>query len=164
MTTKIIPFRPSSDLFITLSLPFLLYDLTTPGIYAILSLDDISKGDIYAAMNKDLDILEFLPLTEATYFILLSLSAEPSHGYAIMKDVEVLSGGRVIFSTSTLYTALKRLLESQWIERVPEEDAGGRERKPYALTRLGGRVLQAEVVRLGELLSAAELRQVEGRA
>jgi DNA-binding PadR family transcriptional regulator len=115
-------------------------------------------------MNTSLDFRDSLPLTEATYFILLSLSARPRHGYAIIKDVDALSGGRVVFSTSTLYSALKRLLASRWIERVPDADPDGRERKPYALTRLGRRLLEAEVARLQALLSAAELRVVEGRA
>ena len=51
------------------------------------------------------------PLTEPTYFILLSLSPKPKHGYAIMKDVKELSKSRVILSTGTLYGALKRLLD-----------------------------------------------------
>ncbi len=31
-----------------------------------------------------------LPITEATFFILLSLSSVPKHGYAIMTEVEAL--------------------------------------------------------------------------
>ena len=67
-----------------------------------------------------------LPLTETTFYILLSLSPGSSHGYAILKDVERLSEGRLVLSTGTLYGALKRLLERDWIERVPavEGEAG----------------------------------------
>lgn len=100
-----------------------------------------------------------LPLTEATYFILLSLAPGPAHGYAIMKDVQVLSGGRVSLSTGTLYGALKRLLEIEWILRVDEPgDNNGRERKAYRLTEIGLAVLSAEVERLNLLISAAERR------
>ena len=53
------------------------------------------------------DISANLPLTEATYFILLSLALGPRHGYLIMKDVRSLSRGRVTLSTGTLYGALK---------------------------------------------------------
>src|SRR5690349_20410034 len=79
------------------------------------------------------------PLTEATFFILLSLAPAPQHGYGIMKDVEALSQGRVAFSTGTLYGALKRLLEQGWIERFdnPEASESGRPRKDYKLTDLG---------------------------
>ena len=39
------------------------------------------------------DILTHLPLREPTFYILLSLSPGPKHGYAILKDVEELSEG-----------------------------------------------------------------------
>ncbi len=103
-----------------------------------------------------------LPLTEATYYILLSLAQGARHGYAIMKDVRALSRERVVLSTGTLYGALKRLLEMEWILRVdePEADGNGRERKLYNLTRLGRRVLEAEVARLDALLESARRQSV----
>ena len=105
--------------------------------------------------------LEKSPLTEATYFIMLSLSQEARHGYAIMKDVQILSDERVVLSTGTLYGALKRLLEQGWIKRVEEDfnsDDSGRIRKAYALTNRGRRTLEAEVSRLHVLIDAAKLR------
>lgn len=42
-------------------------------------------------MTTQIDIQASLPLTEVTYFILLSLAPEPKHGYAIMKDVQARS-------------------------------------------------------------------------
>lgn len=104
-----------------------------------------------------------LPLTEATYFILLSLSPEPKHGYAIMKDVVGLSQGRINFSTGTLYGTIKRLLEQGWIERVEESvsDNNGQVWKAYGLTELGNRILRAEVARLNALVQVAHLRMNE---
>ncbi|MGB8212285.1 MAG: helix-turn-helix transcriptional regulator [Anaerolineales bacterium] len=107
------------------------------------------------------EIHAYLPLTETTFFILLSLSPFPKHGYAVAKDVQLLSNSRVVLSTSTLYTALKRLLEDGWIERAGEEpdpDETGRPRKVYALTGLGRRILAAETRRLQSLVAAAQLR------
>ena len=105
------------------------------------------------------------PLTEATYLILLSLVPAPKHGYAIMKDVQSLSEGRVTLSTGTLYGVLKRLLEQGWIERVDEmvgipapENPPGRSRKSYTLTRMGKIVLNTETHRLQALVSAAQKR------
>jgi DNA-binding PadR family transcriptional regulator len=105
-----------------------------------------------------------LPLTEATFFILLSLAPEPNHGYAIMKDVHQLSQGRVMLSTGTLYSALKRLLEQGWIRRngAPEDNSNGRLRKTYSLTSLGKHILQAEVQRLEGLVSASQSRPIKG--
>jgi DNA-binding PadR family transcriptional regulator len=103
------------------------------------------------------------PLTEATFFILLSLSPAPKHGYAIMKEVKVLSNGRIVFSTGTLYGALRRLLEQGWIKRVsdPEPNHTDRERKAYALTDKGRKMVNAEIERLKSLLRTAQQRTSE---
>src|SRR5512147_2522473 len=98
-----------------------------------------------------IDPLSYLPLTEPTFYILLSLAPGKKHGYAIMKDVKELSKARVNLSTSTLYTAVGRLLDQELIERLSAEEqdtAPGLPRKFYALTRLGRRVLAAETNRL----------------
>ncbi len=108
------------------------------------------------------DISSNLPLTEGTYFILLSLTPRPKHGYAIMKDVRLLSKERVNLSTGTLYGAIKRLLELGWILRIddPSNNGSKRERKVYRISDLGRHVLEAEVNRLNSLVTAAELRAV----
>lgn len=104
--------------------------------------------------------ISYLPLTEPTFYILLSLAPGKKHGYAILKDVKHLSKERVNLSTSTLYTAVGRLLDQALIERLDEdEDPGpGLPRKSYALTELGKRVLEAETVRLQGMLREARLR------
>src|SRR5215208_2402239 len=104
-----------------------------------------------------------LPLSEQTYFILLSLQSEPKHGYAVAKDIQSLSKGRVILSVSTLYTTLKRLLDDGWIRLLDEVPQGpGKPRKIYEITRKGGNVLVSEIQRLNTLVSAARLQGVEG--
>ena len=109
---------------------------------------------------------EHSPLSEATLFILLSLSGEPRHGYAIMKDVERMSQGRVKLSTGTLYGALRRLLEEGWIRRAGDTPASetGRVRKVYVLTDLGQRILNAEVARRKMLVTTAHLRMAPGQS
>jgi DNA-binding PadR family transcriptional regulator len=106
------------------------------------------------------DILSQLPLREPTFFILLSLSPGPKHGYAIMKEVESLSEGRLKLSTGTLYGAIKRLLDRGWILRVddPIPNSTGRERKAYVLTIQGRRVLNAEIERIQKLVSVAQVQ------
>lgn len=112
-------------------------------------------------MTSD-SILENLPLTESTLYILLSLAPGEKHGYAIMKDVETISKGRINLGTGTLYGALKRLLEQEWIERIEVDSSDQRERKAYKLTELGHRVLTAETQRLQSLANLAQLRLQEG--
>jgi len=104
-----------------------------------------------------------LPLTEPTLLILLGLSPGPKHGYAIMKEVETLSEGRVRLSTGTLYGALKRLLDEGWIVRVdaPEPNVTDRKRKAYMLTDRGRNMLRAEIDRLRKLMAVASVRVVE---
>jgi DNA-binding PadR family transcriptional regulator len=105
-----------------------------------------------------------IPLREPTFLILLSLAPGPRHGYAILKEVESLSEGRVKLSTGTLYGAIERLLEQGWINRVddPIPNDTNRERKAYELTELGQRVLNAEIARLQKLVSVAKSRIAEG--
>jgi DNA-binding PadR family transcriptional regulator len=97
------------------------------------------------------------PLTEPVFLILLSLAERPRHGYALLKDIEVLSDGRTRMSTGTLYGALRRLLEEQWIERFEQEDTS-REKQAYRLTAAGRRQLHAELGRMKQLTQAANAR------
>lgn len=69
------------------------------------------------------------PLTEAVYYILLSLT-EPLHGYGIMQKAEQLSSGRVRLAAGTLYGALNTLLGE--LDRLRELVANGE-------TLLGGK-------------------------
>ncbi len=98
-----------------------------------------------------------MPLTEPVLLILLSLADKPRHGYALMKDIEGLSNGRVVLSTGTLYGALRRLLEDDWIERYDQEDTS-REKQAYRLTSAGRRQLHAELARMKQLTRAASVR------
>lgn len=88
-------------------------------------------------------------LTEAVYYVLLSLQV-PRHGYGIMQFVQELSHNRVQLAAGTLYGALSSLVEKGWIEAV--EGASGR-KKEYVITIDGQSVLEAELVRLEELVA-----------
>lgn len=97
---------------------------------------------------------DYLPLTETSFFILLSLATTPKHGYGIIKEVEALSAGKVVLAAGTLYSALRRMLEDGWIKRLQEADykVDGRERKLYNLTDLGRRIFELETKRLQRLV------------
>jgi len=112
-------------------------------------------------MRGGLLLQELLPLTEAVFYILLSLSSGRKHGYAILKDISTLSSETLQVSTSTLYGALGRMQEQGLITRVEnrsDETGGpGLPRKAYELTELGRRLLEAELVRLQRQVQAAQL-------
>ncbi len=97
------------------------------------------------------------PLSEPGLLILLSLAGEPRHGYAILKDVEELSGNRVRMSTGTLYGAIRRFLEERWIERFREIEAP-RDRQAYRLTSKGLDVVAQEISRMKLLTRLATVR------
>jgi DNA-binding PadR family transcriptional regulator len=103
---------------------------------------------------SDNDPMETTPLTEPVFLVLLSLAQTPRHGYALLKDTEALSDGRVRLSTGTLYGVLRRLLESEWIERFETDDTS-RDKQSYRLTSLGRKFLQAELSRMKQLTRVA---------
>ena len=92
---------------------------------------------------------EKIALTEAVYYILLSLYS-PLHGYGIMQNVEALSAGRVRLAAGTLYGALNTLLEKSLISALPGE-ANSR-KKEYLITESGKNAINNEIIRLKELL------------
>jgi DNA-binding PadR family transcriptional regulator len=118
---------------------------------------------------------KLLPLTEASYYVLVSL-IEPRHGYGIMQNVAAISSNQVRLGPGTLYGALTNLRKQGLIERVKERAfaaevdpqakpgaptaapaaVGGQEsenerRKIYALTELGKKVVGLESRRLQAL-------------
>lgn len=101
---------------------------------------------------------ESIALTEAVYYILLSLYT-PLHGYGIMQKVEGLSGGRVRLAAGTLYGAINTMLEKGWIRALPGEASS--RKKEYEITGLGKTVAKGELDRLAELLYNGE--QIIGR-
>lgn len=95
---------------------------------------------------------EFLPLSQATYYILLSLR-EVRHGYAIMQDVEKISRGDVTMGPGTLYGALSKLEKQNVISKAVVNQ--GERRKYYELTEMGMEVLRLEYERLVSLVENA---------
>jgi DNA-binding PadR family transcriptional regulator len=89
------------------------------------------------------DTKKFLPLTEATYYIMLSL-IEPLHGYAVMQNVEQISQGTVKVGPGTLYGVFTALEQAGLIVKVKEEDR----RKSYTLTPKGKKVLLDQIKRM----------------
>lgn len=86
------------------------------------------------------------PMTEAMYYILLSL-AEPGYGYGMKKRIRELSRGRVDMGPGTLYGVLTRMKKDGWIEPAGDSEGDPR-RKIYRLTGLGKQELLGEYRRL----------------
>jgi DNA-binding PadR family transcriptional regulator len=93
---------------------------------------------------------------EPSLYILVSLSEGPKHGYAIMTDVEAISG--VPMGPGNLYGALARLERRGLIEAMEPEVR----RRPYRLTALGTRTLEAQLEHLGRFAQTG-LARLRGR-
>ena len=81
-------------------------------------------------------------LSQESILVLVSLADGPKHGYAMIQEIERLSGRR--FGPGTLYGAIARLERLGYIEPLASEDR----RVPYRLTRNGSRVLATELADL----------------
>jgi len=93
-----------------------------------------------------------------TFHILVSLADRDRHGYSIMQEVEERTEGAVKLSPSTLYSAIKRLLEEGLIEELesrPDPEHDDERRRYYRLTKAGRRAAMEEAKQLEKLLSDA---------
>jgi DNA-binding PadR family transcriptional regulator len=112
-------------------------------------------------MTDRLEAESLLPLPPATFHILLALSDEDRHGYAIIQDVEARTGGDLKLSAGTLYRSIQRMLEQGLLvetrDRPAPEDDDER-RRYYRITPLGTAAAKAEAGRLNELVRMARAK------
>ncbi len=94
---------------------------------------------------------KYSPLTEATYYILLSLQ-RPLHGYGIIKKVENMTDGRLILAAGTLYGAISKLISYNLITLV-SEDVNNKRKKEYLITDEGIELLNFELLRIKKMVS-----------
>jgi DNA-binding PadR family transcriptional regulator len=119
-------------------------------------------------------IERLLPLTPLSTAILLGLAEGARHGYAIMKEVERQTDGRLTPGAGSLYAALQRLQDDGLIAEAPAADGGepaGPRRRYYLLTAFGRSVASAELLRMARVIQigydrrlAPELRLALGPA
>jgi DNA-binding PadR family transcriptional regulator len=101
---------------------------------------------------------DFPPLHKDTFNILVSLSDRDRHGYSIMQDIAARTDGQIRLSPSTLYTAIRRMLEDGLIEELeerPDPKHDDERRRYYRITRFGRKVAVCEARRLERLLADA---------
>lgn len=89
-------------------------------------------------INKDLVAASSTPL------VLAILAEGDSYGYAILKRVRELSGGRLQWTDGMLYPVLHRLERLGHIEARWEVPDSGRRRKYYRITPSGRKQLEEE--------------------
>jgi DNA-binding PadR family transcriptional regulator len=115
---------------------------------------------------SDSSLAHLLPLPPVWFQLLLALTNQERHGYALMQDVADESEGRIRLGPGTLYGALKRLLVLKLVEesgRRPDPALDDQRRRYYRLTALGRRVLAAEAARHASLVQLAQSKRVLAR-
>ena len=106
--------------------------------------------------RKEIEAL--LPLPAATFHILMALADQDRHGYAIIQDVALRTGGDLKLSAGTLYRSIQRMLEQGLLVETrerPDPDEHDERRRYYRITPLGTVVARAEARRLAELVRMA---------
>jgi DNA-binding PadR family transcriptional regulator len=106
---------------------------------------------------------QHLPLTVPVFQILLSISDQDLHGYAIIQDIRERTDGEVELTASTLYAAIKRLLDTRLIDEVdtrpgPEDDDP--RRRYYRITPIGLDVARLETARLERAVKMARQKKL----
>ena len=106
------------------------------------------------------------PLPAAAFQILLSLAEGDLHGYAIMRQVEEQTAGKVRLGPGTLYSSIQALLEQGFIEEVERGDASDAppaprdRRRLYRLTSAGRKVARTEAEKLADILRFARAKKI----
>ena len=114
-------------------------------------------------MKKSQSPEDFLPLTPATFHILLALADRDRHGYDIMREVDERTERKVRLGPGTLYGSIKRLLSDglvQELDERPDPELDDERRRYYRLTDFGLRVATAEAERLAQLVKAAKSKKL----
>jgi len=103
------------------------------------------------------------PLPAAAFQIMLALADGDLHGYAIMREVEEQTGGRLRLGPGTLYGSIQTLLEGKLIEEVdrPGDREGASERRRYyRLTIAGRKLARSEAEKMADVLRVARSRKI----
>ena len=103
------------------------------------------------------------PLTAPVFQILLSLVDAELHGYALIQDIARRTDGEVRLTASTLYAAVKRMVDAGLIEEVtrrPRPEADDPRRRYYRITKLGREAARAEARRLERLAAMAREKRL----
>src|SRR5437868_10564062 len=87
--------------------------------------------------------LEFLQGT-LEVLVLRSLQAGPNHAYGIAQFLEQQSGNEFVVDNGSLYPAMQRLLQREWVSAQWKVSPKGRRARYYRLTPLGKKQLVEE--------------------
>jgi DNA-binding PadR family transcriptional regulator len=103
-----------------------------------------------------------LPLTPVVLHMLLALAGERQgkHGYALAREVEDVSEGRIRMGPGTLYGSIQRMIDASLIEESSRRSDDDDRRRFYRLTPFGRKVLELEIARLNAVIRVARAKNL----
>jgi DNA-binding PadR family transcriptional regulator len=87
------------------------------------------------------------------YHLLLALTDEPAHAYALVHAIRTRSEGRIDPGTGSFYSMIRQAVDVALVRETTGESGSDGRRRVYDITPLGRSVLQAEVRRLEQQLA-----------
>jgi len=107
------------------------------------------------------DPRSLLPLKPADLILLLSLSEEERHGYALAREIAERTDGLITLEPGNLYRVIRRLEDEGLVApgtRRPATDSEDERRRYYRITPFGTQVVSMEVQRLRALVTSKAAR------
>ena len=105
------------------------------------------------------NVERFLPLPLPVLHLLLTLTEGERHGYALKRAILQRTEGKLNLGSGALYGSINKMLEQGFIEESderPDAHLDDERRRYYRITALGQRVVEAEAMRLRDLVRLAE--------
>jgi DNA-binding PadR family transcriptional regulator len=110
--------------------------------------------------TKPEPIDHLLPLSLPVFHMLLALTEGERHGYALKRAILQRTGGKLNLGSGALYGSINKMLEHGLIQESderPDPHLDDERRRYYRITSMGQRALEAEAIRLRDLVRLAEL-------
>jgi DNA-binding PadR family transcriptional regulator len=114
-------------------------------------------------VKRTFDPDSYLPLTPPMFQLLLALADGDKHGYAIIKEVEHRTNGRLRLGAGTLYALIKRFADEGLIiecDERPDPSLDDERRRYYRLSERGRAVAAAEARRMEEAVGHARAKSL----
>ena len=115
-------------------------------------------------VKRNFDPEPYLPLTPPMFQVLVALADGDKHGYAIIKEVDRRTNGKVRLSAGTLYAVIKRFVQDGLIvecEERPDPSLDDERRRYYRLSSNGRSVAIAEARRMEEAVGHARAKLLQ---
>ncbi|MDP9024621.1 MAG: PadR family transcriptional regulator [Candidatus Eremiobacteraeota bacterium] len=100
-------------------------------------------------------------ITPAIFNILVAIADGELHGYAIMQEVDRLTGSTGSIGPTTLYRSIRQMLEMGLIVEVPRRpsDEQDERRRAYRISAAGRKAARDEAERLDQLVRVARSKR-----